>query len=235
MDELVRLRDFVDRNESRVYEAYPAVPGDLVEPWQRAEWIFHQSQAPWLKLKINAPFRAMLEEARNLRDRFVRHRTQDGQGWLSLCVHGIAADMTDAYQAYQLDEKDVVYDWTDIADQCPETVRYFREEFPYIRYQRLRFMLMEPGGYILPHSDNKNSNLGAAVNFSLNNPQGCRMVTERGVLPFEDSGSVFLFNNHYHHCVVNDSGEDRYHMIVHGHWDPLRWNQLICDSYPTTQ
>ena len=235
MDDLTRLRAFVESNEHHVYDTYPPIPAHLTEPWQRTEWIFHQSHAPWLRLAIDAPFADMLAEARALRHRFVRHRTQDGQGWLSLCVHGIAADMTDAYQAYQLDEKDVVYDWTDIADQCPETVRYFREEFPYIRYQRLRFMLMEPGGYILPHSDYKNSTLGAAVNFSLNNPQGCRMVTERGVLPFEDSGSVFLFNNHYHHCVVNDSGEDRYHMIVHGHWDPLRWNQLICDSYPTTQ
>lgn len=231
MDDLARLRDFVGHNEPRKYSGYPEMPGHFTEPWQRADWIFYHSHAPWLRLLVDAPFKHMLAEARNLRDRFVRHRTQDGQGWLSLCVHGIAADMTDSYQAYNIDPADAVYDWTDVADQAPVTVDFFKNRFPYRRYQRLRFMLIEPGGYILPHSDNKNSNLGAAVNFSLNNPHGCRMITEHGVLPFDDSGSVFLFNNHYQHCVVNDSDEDRYHMIVHGEWDPLQWNQLVCDSY----
>jgi hypothetical protein len=51
------------------------------------------------------------------------------------------------------------------------------------------------------------------------------------VLPFEDSGSVFLFNNHYQHAVVNDDTEERYHMIIHGEWDPARWNEIVCNSY----
>lgn len=231
MNDLSQLRGFVEHNEPKTYTEYPPVPDDLVEPWQRADWIFRHSNAPWLKLLIDAPFKDMLAEARALRHRFVRHREGDGEGWMSLCVHGISAEMTDSHQAYNIDAADAVYDWTDIADQCPVTVDYFKNHFPYKKYQRLRFMLMEPGGYIMPHSDNKQSNVGAAVNFSLNHPPRCRMVTERGVLPFEDSGSVFLFNNHYMHAVVNDDTEERYHMIVHGEWDPVRWNEIVCKSY----
>ena len=231
MNDLSQLRGFVEHNEPKTYTEYPPVPDDITETWQRADWIFKHSHAPWLKLLIDAPFKEMLAEARALRHRFVRHREGDGEGWMSLCVHGISAEMTDSHQAYGIDAADAVYDWTDIADQCPVTVDYFRNHFPYRKYQRLRFMMMEPGGYIMPHSDNKNSNVGAAVNFSLNHPDQCRMVTEKGVLPFEDSGSIFLFNNHYNHCVIHDGIEERYHMIVHGEWDPARWNEIVCRSY----
>lgn len=232
MNDLSQLHGFVRHNEPKSPPVYPPVPEDITQDWQQADWILKNSGAPWLRMLIeDVPYKEILAEAQALRHRFVRHRLSDGEGWLSLCVHGIAADMTDAYQAYQLNEEDVVYDWTDIKDQCPVTVAYFRDRFPYVKYHRLRFMIMEPGGYIMPHSDNKINNLGAAVNISLNNPQGCRMVTENGVLPFDPDGSVYMFNNHYMHAVVNDGDEDRYHMIVHGHWDPQRWNELVLKSY----
>ena len=83
-------------------------------------------------------------------------------------------------------------------------------------YYRLRFMLLKPGGYVEPHSDSQNK---MQINISLNNPNECFFVTEKGTVPFDDKGSVFLFDNYYEHSVINNSKEDRFHIILHGRWN----------------
>lgn len=225
------IQDFMDLNQSKTYQYTPVPDGEF---WDQANWVLHHSGAPWLELLgIDAPYKAMYEEARALRDMFVFHRDQeDGhRGWRSLAVHGISATKTNIPETYGLDPNKITYGWTEIQDRCPETVRFFREVFPYNSYQRLRYMLLEPGGFIAPHSDNPRSSLCAAVNISLNNPAGCRMVTELGQVPFRDEGSVFLFNNHYQHAVYNNSDIDRFHIIVHGSWRDPDWSRLVLNSY----
>jgi aspartyl/asparaginyl beta-hydroxylase (cupin superfamily) len=91
-------------------------------------------------------------------------------------------------------------------------------------------MLLEPGGYITPHVDAHNHVFGA-VNISLNNPEGCRLVTECGTVPFRSSGSAMFLNTSYQHAVWNDSNEDRIHMIVHGAADRSYWHKLVVDSF----
>jgi hypothetical protein len=177
------------------------------------------------------PYAEILAEARAVRHRFVTHREGDGEGWMSLCIHGMSAEQTDAPNMYGYTHDTAPYTWTDIADLCPVTTDYFKNQFPFQFYHRLRFMLLRPGGYIVQHSDNRTSNLGAATNISLNNPVGCKFVTERGLIPFRDTGSVMMFNNHYQHVVFNDSDEERIHIIVHGAWDGRRWNPIINRSY----
>lgn len=227
--DLNQLHSFLESHKNKNYQYQPLPPGS---PYDQIEWMLKKCTAPWLRLLIDAPFELMLNEARSLRHRFVLHREDDGQGWRSLCIHGISAEHTNSWQSYgYANENEIHYDWTDIKDQAPVTVAYFRDNFPYVKYQRLRFMLVEPKGYIMPHSDNQNNNLAAAVNISLNNPEGCRLVSEMGTVPYSDQGSVFLFNNHYTHAVFNDSDQDRFHIIVHGQWDPSRWNTLVCESY----
>ena len=175
----------------------------------------------------------MLAEAQALQDMFVFHRGEEAgtRGWRSLAIHGISATKTNVPETYGLDPEQVKYDWTEIQDRCPITVNFFKQVFPYKQYQRLRYMLVEPGGYIAPHSDNVNNTPGAAVNISLNNPTGCRLTNIYGSVPFRDTGSVFLFNNHYQHAVYNNSDTDRYHMIVHGTWRNPEWNHLVVSSY----
>ena len=79
-------------------------------------------------------------------------------------------------------------------------------------------MLLEPNGFVEPHSDSQTTNPSFAINISLNNPDGCYLVTEKGTVPFDDNGSVFLFNNYYKHSVINESEQDRFHIILHGRW-----------------
>jgi hypothetical protein len=226
------IKEFLDQhNDKNTFELLPLPSGDV---HFQADWILKHSQAPWLEIiGIDAPYAEMYREAQALQDMFVFHRGEEAgmQGWRSLAVHGIGATLTNVPQTYGLDPNQVKYDWTEIQDQCPVTVKFFKEVFPYNQYQRLRYMLVEPGGYIAPHSDNVSNMPGAAVNISLNNPEGCRLTTVHGTVPFRNSGSVFLFNNHYRHAVHNNSDTDRFHMIVHGAWRNPEWNQLVVHSY----
>jgi hypothetical protein len=219
MSELEQTISFIDanKNNSFVYET------NISDP-------LFQSKAPYLELLLDAPYQQMLAEAQALKSRFVYHRPLDGQGWRSICVHGISADKTGTPQEYNYTENEAPYIWTEIAPLCPVTVDYFKNTFPYQNYDRIRFMLLESGGYITPHRDNPDSFLGSAVNISLNNPRDCKLVTTAGEVPFKDQGSAFLFNTHYTHAVHNASAQDRFHIIVHGTFSP-EWRQIVTRSY----
>ena len=175
-------------------------------------WIINESGLPWLDLDINLPHEKMLQEAINLKDRFVAHRDQDGiggykhKGWQSLCIHGIDAVKTNHYDQYGYkSNEETPYKWTDIIDRCPVAYNFFKDIFPYKSYFRLRYMLLEPGGYITP------------INIALNHPMGCKMKMKdhKGYVPFKP-GSVMMLDVSNIHAYVNDSDEDRYHIIVHG-------------------
>ena len=83
---------------------------------------------------------------------------------------------------------------------------------------RDRFMLLEPGGYILPHQDRDAKEKRLSVcNIALNNPQDCEFIfKDHGVVPFEDKGGAFLMDISNVHAVWNKSDKPRIHMIIHG-------------------
>tara|TARA_Y100000389_G_scaffold204676_1_gene258790 strand:+ start:3779 stop:4411 length:633 start_codon:yes stop_codon:yes gene_type:complete len=186
-------------------------------------WITKESKLPWLVLDIDVPYKEMHTEAVSLREEFVAHRDQDygggyrHQGWRSLCIHGIDAYKTNHYDQYGFKNNDEVpYCWTHIAERCPVTVDFFKNKFPYKRYHRLRFMLLEPGGFITPHEDT-DQNVLSPVNIALNTPKDCmfKMKGHKGFVPLTDGKAVLLDVGNTH-AVYNKSDEDRYHIIVHG-------------------
>jgi Aspartyl/Asparaginyl beta-hydroxylase len=184
-----------------------------------------------LDLPFDIPHEAMLAEAKQLRDFFVYHRA-GGQhrGWRSLCLHGISSVHTENHDRYGFpDRESAPYAWTDISKFCPISTDFFSKVFGYEWYERVRFMLLEPGGYILPHEDVDWKQLGP-VNIALNNPDGCVFAMEDwGIVPFVDSTANMLAVG-YRHAVFNNSNEDRYHIIVHGARGP-KWNEYILNSY----
>jgi len=201
------------------------------------KWIVNESGLPWLELDIEFPYKKMHEEAINLRDRFVKHRDKDGQGgyrhkgWRSLSIHGISAEHTNHYEEYGFkSHAEVSYVWTDIVDRCPVTYEFFRDVFPYKAYHRLRFMLLEPGGFITPHQDTFDSKL-SPINMALNHPKGCLMKMEghKGYVPFKP-GKAMLLDVGNTHAYINKSNEDRYHIIVHGIKNK-KYEELVERSY----
>tara|TARA_Y100000114_G_scaffold101163_1_gene94318 strand:- start:2148 stop:2783 length:636 start_codon:yes stop_codon:yes gene_type:complete len=200
-------------------------------------WIINESNLPWLELDITFPFEEMHQEAINLKDRFVKHRDQDGhggyrhKGWRSLCIHGIDAEKTNHYEEYGYkSNQETPYNWTEIIDQCPITYKFFKEVFPYKSYYRVRFMLLEPEGFITPHQDTFESKL-SPINMALNHPKGCLMKMEghKGYVPFSP-GKAMLLDVGNTHAYINKSREDRYHIIVHG-TRTKEYEKLVIRSY----
>jgi hypothetical protein len=223
------IKDFYSDHSAKTYQ-YSLVPNGL----DAFNWITATSRTPYLKLQLDGPWAEILNEAKQLDELFVPHRGTNSQGWSSLCLHGLGYDKTDTPVIYPefagIPESQLPYKWTEISERCPVATDYFKNKFPYRGYQRLRFMRLAPGGYIEPHVDGTNFML-AAVNISLNNPTGCEMVLENvGIVPFENSGSVMLFNTSHKHMVWNQGTEPRYHMIVHGQWAPA-WSKIVVNSY----
>lgn len=186
------------------------------------DWVMNRSDWPWLFLDLEVPHKEIHKEALELETEFVPHRKYDEgagyghRGWKSLCIHGLSATQTENFSAYGHASLDSApYKWTEIADRCPTTVKFLKETFPFEKYYRVRFMWLEPQGYIAPHRDQKESGF-FPCNIALNQPPGCEFGMEnQGILPISQ-GTAFLPNLSNLHFVQNESNIQRIHLIIHG-------------------
>jgi hypothetical protein len=189
------------------------------------EWIKNSSRLPWLKLNLNIPTEAISNEAKNLYSRAVLHRDGDKfahyshQGWKSLTLYGDNSTTTTA--------TDGPKNWTEIAPLCPSTVDFISKYWIIDGSTgRIRFMWLDPGGYILPHQDRDRS-MFFETNIAIAQPAGCKFrFLDYGTVPFT-TGSSFLVDISNKHLVVNDSDQVRLHMIVHATLKPT----IIQSSY----
>ena len=181
----------------------------------------------------NADWNSMYKEAKNLSKLYVHHRAGASQGWQSLCIHGLSSVHTDHHPYYGFPDRETApYRWTDIADWCPTITKFFKQTFDYDQYARIRIMKLCAGGYIHPHQDVEDiteARLGP-INIALNNPDECKFyMKDIGYLPFKQ-GRVIKLNLYNQHCVMNNSDQDRYHLIVHGKAGKS-WRERIWNSY----
>ena len=163
-------------------------------------WIINESKLPWLQLDITFPYKKMLEEAEAVKSLFVKHRAEEQiagyrhKGWASLCIHGVSSYKTNHYTSYGYkSNEETPYTWTEIAAKCPYTYNFFKNTYPCNNYYRVRFMLLEPGGYIAPHNDMNEHKL-SPVNIALSHPEGCLMkMAHHGTVPFKE-GTAFILD-----------------------------------------
>jgi hypothetical protein len=199
-----------------------------------AKWIEYDSLIPWLKLDLKIPHKEMLSEAKACHNDFVPHRSDHNRGWSSLCIHGISSAHTEDYNRYGFQSReDFKYHWTEIAERCPVTVQWLKEQWPMGEFDRVRYMLLNPEGLIFPHNDMDGKRGLSAVNIALNQPDGCEMIFEKyGKVPWRE-GDVRRLDVGVNHSVYNGSKDHRYHIIVHGRvgdsWKT--WNRLIVRSF----
>ena len=45
-----------------------------------------------------------------------------------------------------------------------------------------------------------------------------------------EAGGIYAMNLHYHHAVINESDEDRMHMIIARHDATDEWKKLVEDA-----
>ena len=206
------LEEFWKKNSFQYNHKYP----DFFDP----KWTVMESGWPWFKLSLfdNQNYGEMYKEAENLVEYFKPHREDYGVGWKSLTLHGLNED-TQSLNQYGEDRSEILKSlkWTWVADKCPATKRFLTDVWPAEFLNRVRFMLLEPGGYILPHQDRDSDQKRLSVcNISLNNPDGCEFRMDNyGLVPFKDEGSAFLMDISNTHSVWNKSDTPRIHMIIH--------------------
>lgn len=178
-------------------------------------WIRTQSTCTSVRLNLTAPFDQMYEEGLALYPYAIGHRGDSHSGWKSIALHGLEYDKTnDANQYGYSDTLNAPYRWTVASAAAPITTKWFQDVFPFESYLRVRFMYLEPGGYILPHNDSPNPGMGA-INIALNNPYECDMVIDgKGCIPWQ-AGDVRFLDIHNTHAVWNRSNALRIHMIAH--------------------
>lgn len=193
--------------------------------YEIADWILNKSNFGWLELDIKFDLAAWKKETEAAK--FVNHRGDDHPGWNSSCIHGIDVDKTGAWTNYGdwSREEEVPYKWTSISEHTP-SIKSFWEQFPYERYRRIRFMELEPGGRISPHSDAPGRlpgeegldmlDFGVPINIAIVHPDDCNMHLEgHGIVPFQE-GKAFIVNIRNIHSVFNNSNQRRIHLIAHG-------------------
>ena len=209
--------------------------------YEIADWLLNKSNFGWLELDIEFNLDAWKKETAAAK--FVDHRGEEHPGWNSSCIHGIDVDKTGAWTNYGYEkEEDVPYQWTSISEHTP-SIKGFWELFPYERYRRIRFMQLEPGGKISPHSDAPGKlpgeedldmlEFGVPINVAIIHPDDCYMTLEgHGTVPFKE-GKAFIINIRNVHSFVNNSNTPRIHLIAHGipgkHKD--EFVELIARSY----
>jgi hypothetical protein len=192
-------------------------------------WIRTESGIPFLKLAVDVPAQEIFQEWNTVKDLAVEHRPKESisdkffyghKGWKSLTIYG---------EHYAITENtDGPKNWTSIIDRCPITKHWLENSFVIdADTGRIRFMLIESGGYILPHSDRDKKYL-SEINISITNPVGCCFrFTNYGNVPFVP-GSAFLMDISNQHLVYNNSDQPRLHIIVHG---CLKNTKTITQSY----
>ena len=206
------LENFWAENAGQYQHKYP----DFFDP----KWTIMESGWPYFRLSAldNQPYGEMHKEAEQLIDKFHVQRESYGNGWRSLTLHGLDED-TQSLGQYGEDRNNTLsqLDWTWVAEQCPVTKKFLTDVWPAEFLNRVRFMLLEPGGYILPHQDRPDDQKRLSVcNISLNNPEGCEFVfKDHGTVPFDPNGSAMLMDISNTHAVWNRSDKPRIHMIIH--------------------
>lgn len=187
-------------------------------PFDRNLKMTPPSKIPWFEFFMpDFPLDSILKEVQSIKSLFVEHR--DGEvhrGWKSLCLHGLSARQTMCYFDYGYTKEQAQYNWTEIAPLCPTTVDFFRTHFPAESYERIRFMLVEPGGYVAPHRDRNTASLGP-LSIALNAPANCHFGLEgHGLIPIRQGG-FYLIDLSNRHSVFNQSPVDRFHITVEAH------------------
>jgi hypothetical protein len=191
-----------------------------------ALWVLKGGHGDWLQLNLTIPIDEFLDDEIVASNNYVAHRdslTGEGthQGWQSCTLHGISTEKTNHWTTYGY-KSEPKYSWTELGKKT-KNIQKFCETLPFERLARVRFMNLQPGGYINPHNDNSDEinwndvwQLPLPINIAIDHPPACFMTIENsGIVPFKN-GAAFLVNILKNHSVINFSSQERKHLIIHG-------------------
>lgn len=223
-------KDFDHNNEIKdIPKEFLNWRDDLDIKFKFYTWIRKESCIASFPLNIDVPHTEILKEALASQDLFVPHRTVGNHnGWYAMAIHGTASHHTYPKRKYFSEENMPEYDWTDLAPRCPITKDWLLSlgcEY----FDRVRFMKLDPNGFIRPHTD-KDTRGAIAWNIAINNPEGHKFVMKgQGLIPWQP-GEFRALDTSIEHSVFNISNIPRIHMIIHGYAGD-RIITSFCESY----
>jgi hypothetical protein len=214
----IHLLNFANQNRNLNW----SVNVNITNPINTTEWLFQQDDIGWLKLDLGFNLGKFKDEMIAAEPYYVSHRNGElHRGWSSCCIHGVSISET----THRKDISIQKFNWTELANKVPSVVNFWKN-FPVQGFKRLRFMKLDPGGYIDIHNDlpdwGKHLSLKdlnvlketVAVNLAITHPKECEMISEgRGTLPWQE-GSIYILNNTRNHAIINHSDQPRVHMIA---------------------
>ncbi len=104
--------------------------------------------------------------------------------------------------------------WSSSIKYFPETYKFI-QSLPYKELYDVRFLLLNPGGYISPHTDLPIMCLDP-LSIAIYVPANCFFkFTKFGYLPVQ-TGKAFILNIGYEHEVLNLSHEARLNLVIFG-------------------
>ena len=203
------------RRNAELLKAMGERQHELPEDRSSARWIRRRSGLPWLELDMEVPYADILHEWEGVKhmatqwDRGDAWHGMETHGWKSLTLHGLSAHSHDRQPSGASMNR-----WTEIADQCPITKRFMEYNFNISSSDgAIRFLLLEPGGYIVPHRDTREAGL-KYCNIGIDVPLGTNFYMENyGNMPYR-SGTCLIWDHSIKHWVVNASDRPRLHMTV---------------------
>jgi hypothetical protein len=219
------INNFIKEHQYKTW-AIPTPPKNL-SAIDLTRWLFSRDDAGWLKINLDLNLSVWKTEMLAAEKYYVNHRCSknyqesEHRGWQSCCIHGLGITNTIADDS--ADQS--LFHWTNLSDEVPN-IKQFWLNFPVQYFRRVRFMKLDPGGYIGVHNDVPTESPFTSladlkplentitVNIAITHPKECLFVIENcGTVPWSE-GSTFMINNTRNHCVVNYSNQPRVHMIA---------------------
>lgn len=184
----------------------------------------------FLELDLQFPHETAMHEILTMPEElFTLHRETISNGWYQFVIYGTSYDATQS-SWNQLDNT-----WTPEAlKYMPQTVNWFQTYYPSNSFSKIKLALLKPGGSISEHRDQiiKGFATGtnSTVNIAVNNPEGAIFHIADTIIPFK-SGSAMLIDFGQFHSVVNNSSENRFHLLVGQKDETDQFKKLVVDSY----
>lgn len=222
MSEFDILKSFIEEEKHISY-----IPNII--PSNDFEWIKKESNVGFLPLLKDIPYDDIYQEIMQIKYLFSLHREECSYGWYGFCIHGKSRDATRGDEFYN-DTRP--HKFTDEAVKfMPKTVNFFKNNWFGNEFLRVRIMKLIPGGYIEFHQDDDLPGALGAVNIAVNNPVGHYFAMKNyGIVPFKP-GRAIMLNIANPHAILNDSHEDRYHIIVHHKSVTDEFKKIVINSY----
>jgi hypothetical protein len=198
-------------------------------------WVRFNSNIKTLKLDIDDNLEELREEILPKISVSVTHREEEGNGWRSATLHGYNSVMTDS-DGFYLDQGfnlPTEKYWTSISSIFPKTKEWIIKNIPFAKYGRIRLMIVEPGGSVLPHKDYPHGQCLAGINIAINHPDSVRYIINNESIHWSNGDSRLIDIGSLHE-IYNESDDYRVHIIVHS--EPIDiWSKemmsIVCRSY----